>query len=179
MDVPQVAHIARAREIFLKELRETANVSASARAAGVARRTVYVWRYADPEFAEAWADAELEAADTLEREAWRRAVEGVDEPVFHLGQKCGQIRRYSDRMLEILLKGHKPEKFVERRILTGANGGPIETHELSAEERAKRVAEILDAGRARRARLAAPGAAGDADDLESKPGAEAGDGQPG
>jgi hypothetical protein len=41
----------------------------------------------------------------LEAEARRRAVQGWDEPVFHQGRKVGTIRKYSDRMLEILLKG--------------------------------------------------------------------------
>lgn len=87
----------RARATFLEQMRETCNVSHSARAAGVPRRTVYNWREADPEFAAAWDDAEEEAADALELEARKRAT--VDK---------------SDRMLEILLKAHRPEKFVER-----------------------------------------------------------------
>lgn len=86
----------RARETFLAELRVTCNVSHSARAAGVGRRTVYDWREADPVFAEAWVDAEEEAVDALELAARNRAIDG------------------SDRMMEILLKAHRPEKYVER-----------------------------------------------------------------
>lgn len=99
----------RAREMFLDELRKTCNVSHAARAAGVGRRTVYQWRDADPAFAEAWADAEEEAVDALELAARERAMDS------------------SDRMMEILLKAHRPEKYVERvrSELTGANGGPI------------------------------------------------------
>lgn len=37
----------------------------------------------DPEYAAAFEDAEQVAGDTLEAEAWRRAVEGTEEPVFH------------------------------------------------------------------------------------------------
>lgn len=54
------------------------------------------------------------ATDALEAEARRRAVDGVPEPVFHQGKKCGTVKKYSDRMLEILLKGHRPEKFREK-----------------------------------------------------------------
>lgn len=86
----------RARETFLATLAETCNVSESARRAGIGRRTAYDWKAADPEFAAAWEDAEEQATDELEKVARQRAIDG------------------SDRMLEILLKAHRPEKFVER-----------------------------------------------------------------
>ena len=57
-------------------LRETCNVSVAAKAACVGRRTVYEWRDAHPASRSAWDEVEQEAADKLEREAWRRAVEG-------------------------------------------------------------------------------------------------------
>ena len=104
----------RAREKFIAVLSESCNVSEAARAAGIGRQTAYEWRAADPSFAAEWEEAEQYAADRLEREAWRRAVEGTQKPVFHKGEVCGFISEYSDRMLEILLKGHKPEKFTER-----------------------------------------------------------------
>lgn len=88
----------RARETFLKVLAEQCNVSEAARAAGIGRRTAYDWREADPEFTAAWDEAEQEAVDKLEKTAWERAT-GTDK---------------SDRMLEILLKAHRPEKFVDR-----------------------------------------------------------------
>jgi len=105
---------ARAREKFIATLRATCNVSEAARTAGIDRATAYRWRDANKEFLGLWLDAEKEAADALEGEAWRRGVEGVEEPVFHQGKVCGHIRKYSDRMLEILLKGHKPKRFVEK-----------------------------------------------------------------
>lgn len=87
----------RARATFLARLAETCNVSESARTAGISRASAYEWRDADPDFAAAWVDAEEQAADALELEARRRAIEDK-----------------SDRMLEILLKAHRPEKYVER-----------------------------------------------------------------
>jgi len=65
-------------------------------------------------FPKIWADAEQAAADTLEREAWRRATEGTDEPVFYKDAQCGAIKRYSDNLLMFLLCGMRPEKFRER-----------------------------------------------------------------
>jgi hypothetical protein len=104
----------RAREIFIATLSEFCNVSEAARAAGIARSTAYEWREDDAEFAALWDEAEQHAADKLEREAWRRAVEGVEKPVYYRGDEVGHVKEYSDRMLEILLKGHRPEKFVDR-----------------------------------------------------------------
>jgi len=104
----------RARTRFIAVLRESCNVSEAARSAGIGRRTAYEWRDADPKFSGEWDEAEQEAIDKLEREAWRRAVEGVDKPVVHQGAITATYKEYSDKMLEILLKGHRPEKYADR-----------------------------------------------------------------
>ena len=90
---------------FLDILRVSCNVTEACKVAGISRRSAYVWREADPDFAAAWKHAEEEAADSLEQVAWKRATEGG-----------------SDRLMEILLKGHRPERYVEkfRGELTGA-----------------------------------------------------------
>lgn len=117
----------RAREKFLSILAKTCNVSEAARAANISRQAAYEWRAEDETFAIAWTNAEQEAADKLEREAWRRGVEGVDKPVTFQGVITDTYKEYSDRMLEILLKAHRPDKFVERTKseVTGKDGGPI------------------------------------------------------
>lgn len=114
----------RARETFLKVLAETCNVTEAARAAGIGRRTAYEWRQADQVFAADWAEAEEEAGDKLEREAWRRAVEGIDKPIVHKGEITDTYKEYSDRLLEILLKAHRGDKFVDRMRtdLTSSDG---------------------------------------------------------
>jgi hypothetical protein len=107
----------RARERFIATLADSCNVSEACRAAGIGRTTAYEWKGEDASFAAAWEQAEQEAADKLEREAWRRAVEGTDKPVTFQGRVCDTYKEYSDRMLEILLKAHRPEKFIERQRL--------------------------------------------------------------
>ena len=116
----------RIRALFLEELARRGIVSDACKAAGVARPTAYGWRDAEPDFAKEWQDALEHAADTMEREAIRRAVEGVDEPVIGRverdrdGQVCDAngnplyIRKYSDSLLNTLLKAHKPDKYRER-----------------------------------------------------------------
>lgn len=98
-------------------------MSDACRAAGIGRTTAYEWKEADPDFAALWTEAEEIAADKLEREAWRRAVEGYDKPVTYQGEITGTYKEYSDRMLEILLKGHRPEKYTERQRVE--HGGAI------------------------------------------------------
>lgn len=117
----------RARTTFLETLRATGNVTGAAAAAGVSRTCAYEHRAADEAFAAAWKEAEEIATDALEAEARRRAIEGVEEPVYYLGKECGRVRKYSDRMLEILLKAHRPGKFRENVSMEHSNpdGSPL------------------------------------------------------
>ena len=97
--------------VFLEGLRATGNVSEAARAATICRSRVYECRQRDPVFAAAWADAQEEAADRLEMEAFRRAVEGIGEDRFFKGDVVGRVTRYSDRLLMFLLKARRPDRF--------------------------------------------------------------------
>jgi hypothetical protein len=65
--------------------------------------------------------AEEAAADKLEREAYRRAVHGVEKPTgWYQGEPGGFVREYSDTMAIFLLKGLRPEKYKERLEMKGA-----------------------------------------------------------
>ena len=112
---------------FLMRLAETGNVSAAARHAGRPRSYVYDCRRRDAAFGAAWADALEEAADRLELEALRRAVDGVDEDKFFQGAVVGQITRYSDNLLMFLLRARRPALF-NRQIsgqMTGQMAGQM------------------------------------------------------
>jgi hypothetical protein len=78
---------------------------------GIYPTTVRRWRSADPAFAAAYDDAVEEAADLLEQECRRRAVEGFDKPVFQGGKQVGIERVYSDMLLAFLIRGRRPETF--------------------------------------------------------------------
>jgi hypothetical protein len=71
----------RKEKCFLEVLAESGNVTVAAQAGGVSRSRMYERRQEDEAFAKAWEEAEQIAADRLEREARRRAVEGVEEPL--------------------------------------------------------------------------------------------------
>jgi hypothetical protein len=71
---------------FLEALAATGSVTTAVGAASTSRTRVYELRKADPDFANAWQDAEDTAADRLEEEARRRALEGVPEPLVTGGK---------------------------------------------------------------------------------------------
>jgi hypothetical protein len=131
------------RADFIDMLRKTGNVLGSARGVGVTQSYVYRLPKTDQAFADAWADAIDEAVSLIEEEARRRAVDGWDKPVFYRGRQIGAIRRYSDHLLGLLLKMHRPEKFGERR--SGRIGPPSDLV-----ERLERARARVAAGRAER-----------------------------
>jgi len=100
------------------------NITRAAECVGITRQTHYDWLESDPEYVEEFKKAEQEAADRLEEEARRRAVEGWEEPVFHKGKVVGAVRKYSDALLIFLLKGAKPEKYKER--VANEHSGKVE-----------------------------------------------------
>jgi hypothetical protein len=116
-------------------LAATGSVRKSAALIGTQTSRLYELRKYDEKFDEAWEKAEDIAAAALEAEAWRRATQGVPETVVSGGKIMRHddgtpmmIRRHSDRLLELLLRAHLPEKYREHSAihLYGQNGGPIE-----------------------------------------------------
>lgn len=100
---------------FIEELAENGGiVSRAAKHVGVSRVALYAKRNANMGFAKRWAEAINAGTDVLEEEAFRRAVEGTDRPVYYQGIECGHIREYSDKMLELLLKSRRPHIFREK-----------------------------------------------------------------
>lgn len=132
---------------FLAALTDTANVSRACKAVDIARQTAYDRRDAEPAFAERWQKALELGVEGLEDEATRRAFEGVDEPVFHSGEQCGTVRKYSDTLAIFLLKAHKPAKYRERFDVehTGRNGGPIQNlnANMTPEQAAQTYKEVM------------------------------------
>lgn len=111
----------RKKRAFLAAYSEGGTVTAAAELADIARETHYAWLRIDPVYAAAFRQADEHAADRLEAEARRRAVEGVEESIYHQGKVVGTVQRYSDTLLIFLLKGNKPEKFREHMDMTGAS----------------------------------------------------------
>lgn len=128
------------KRAFLAAYAQCGNVTQAAEAAGIPRSLHYKWLEQEgPEgdaYREAFAQAQEEAADRLEAEARRRAVEGVvryrftkdGDPIRHpvTGEPYYELE-YSDTLLIFLLKAARPEKYADRTKaeITGANGAPF------------------------------------------------------
>lgn len=110
---------------FLAAYRQTASITKAAAAAKIDRTMHYRW-LETLAYRQAFERAADEAAQVLEDEAVRRATEGILEPVFYQGIKCGAVRRHSDGLLQFLLRGFRPLKYSSKAEITGAGGGPLE-----------------------------------------------------
>ena len=79
-------------------------------------------------FARAVKEAYQLWTERLEQEAFRRGVEGVDQPVFNTkqGTIIGHIRKYSDRMLELMLRKADPVGYANKpEIQMNVNAGVL------------------------------------------------------
>jgi hypothetical protein len=127
---------------FLEAFSMTANVRAACLSAGIDRATVYQWEANDPDFADKFHAAELDANDMIRAELFRRAVQGVEKPVVSMGKVVYQdgkplmVREYSDSLLSLLAKARMPEfRDTSRHEVTGKDGGPIQTEGLLIDTR--------------------------------------------
>ena len=104
------------RRVFLDILAKTGKVAEAARACGYTdTATLQAFRRQDEDFAEAWDFALESAAHVLEEEGWRRAQDGVLEPVFYKGKVAGYKTNYSDTLLMFMLRGLKPGVYRENQ----------------------------------------------------------------
>ena len=154
---------ARAQRAFLIAYAKTGNVSQAAKAARISRDTHAHWLHYEGPAGEAYrlafAEAEEMAADLLEQEARRRAVEGVVQyrftkdghPLKH--PKTGKPYVefvYSDLLMRELLKGNRPAKYRDqpKEALSVEDVVTLVTA-LMAGIRAEVIAAIEDRARAR------------------------------
>lgn len=99
---------------FLLNLAVLGNRTRAAKATGMHSCTVWVWRREDDSFRKAYVRAMECAGELHEDEMWRRASEGVLEPVYQGGELVGSVRKFSDSLLMFALKGAMPGKYAER-----------------------------------------------------------------
>lgn len=128
------------RPAFLTAFAKHGLVIDAAKEAGIGRTTVYEERQRNEDFALRWAEIEEWTTEEMEQEARRRAVLGVEEPVFHKGEQCGTIRRYSDTLLQFMLRARKPEVYRERVAIH--HSGELRTEAPEVPESADRLAFV-------------------------------------
>lgn len=132
------------KQLFLAELSAHGIVSRAARRAspGASSGAVQTFRDAratDPDFAAAWDSALEEARAAVEYELHRRAVEGWEEPIYggrYRERIVGTARRYSDRLLELRVKGLLPQYRDSSNIALNNFVGQSAASELTSQLRA-------------------------------------------
>lgn len=125
-------------EVFLDGLRAGHTIAVAAYSIGVSRDTVVGWRKAseatrDPntgvctdDFADRWESAIEAGTDLIEQEAIRRATEGYERPVYQGGQLVGTTTEYSDTLMNLVLRGRRPQRYnTERHEHSGPGGKSI------------------------------------------------------
>jgi hypothetical protein len=145
--------------VFLESLARTGVITKSCHQAGVNPTTVLRLRRSNPKFERACIEAERRFTDRAERELFRRAIDGVEEPIYQGGKLVGTKLVYSDSLLLAVVKARKPDLYRERSTVEHALAGPVvdarRQRAILADPEAARLACELDARLAQRA-LPAP-----------------------
>jgi hypothetical protein len=129
--------------LFLEVLRAGGSIEKACQTAGFSRASAFAWKSKHPKFAERWSAAIEAGTDLIEDEATRRAIEGVQRPIYQGGKLVGFELVFSDRLIELLLKARRPSKYREHASLEfhGSIDGQAE-----ASSAYERLAKKLDAG---------------------------------
>lgn len=104
----------RKKRAFLIAFVVQGTVLKAAETAGVKRTIHYHWLKTDPEYAAAFEEAEKLSADLLADEAFRRAVKGVQRPIYQGKELVGYETVYSDTLLIFLAKARNRPKYDDR-----------------------------------------------------------------
>lgn len=108
---------------FLEALRSMPIIRHGCDAVGINRTTARRARETDEAFAKAWDDAMADGIDKAETAAYKRAVEGFEEPVIDKGRLAYRYERY------IVTHEHaetgEPVEEEKWRMVLDANGQPI------------------------------------------------------
>jgi len=113
------------KEAVISTLTEIPNITAVCKLLGVSKSTVDEHRGKDKAFDALVRDAIEEGYDMLEYEAWRRAKEGVSEPLLYQGEVVGHVQKYSDTLLKFLLKGRRRKVFGDSQFIGADDTGKV------------------------------------------------------
>jgi hypothetical protein len=117
-------HTPQTRARVIEEFRACGRVDIACERCNIDRSTHYDWLKRFPDYKEAFDAVRAETAQILEDEAWRRAVEGTEKPIYQGGRLVGTVREYSDSLMTWLLRGLNPQRYGERMEVTGNASGP-------------------------------------------------------
>lgn len=104
------------KEPFLEQFKKYGTIVSAAKAVGISREVVYLWRREDHEFARSLDEINEEVTEKLEISAFQRAVEGIEKPIYYRGQRVGATREYSDALTMFLLKARNPQNYKDQCV---------------------------------------------------------------
>jgi len=84
------------------------DMTTACRTLGIPIQAVHLWKLADPEVSTRLREAQMLGWATLESAAYRRAVEGISQPVFYKDEIVGYKTEYSDTLLARMLQARVP-----------------------------------------------------------------------
>ena len=112
---------------YLTALRENYGMEATAaKIANVRLTDIRRLRKQSPEFVEQESEIREQCFDVIEREMYRRAIEGVQKDRYHKGEYSHTDIEYSDQLLLALAKGNMPDKYGDKKQITANASGAIE-----------------------------------------------------
>lgn len=87
-----------------------------------------------------------EAVRVIKREeaAHSRAVDGYDEPIYYKGEQCGTVRKFSDRLLELLLMADNPKYRRSEQVVNVSTNMLMQ--QLQAGAAVGQAADVIGAG---------------------------------
>ena len=112
-------------EEYLELLRQTGLKIRSAKAVGLDVSSMKRYRKENPDYDDRVEEAVSEYRESIESEIKRRAMEGIDSPVFYKGELVNTQKQYSDRLLELHAKRHIPAYRDKHAVDHNVNGGVL------------------------------------------------------
>jgi hypothetical protein len=103
---------------FFHHLGRTGSVTVAAQRAQLRRSSLYQRRRDDEEFAERWAQALDLGVERLQDNAMNRAMNGTEKPVWRNGRQVGSVRQFDNKLLQFLLRAHRPEVYGDKKQST-------------------------------------------------------------
>jgi hypothetical protein len=134
----------RKQRKFIKILTKTGCVLDACRGVGISSTSAYRTKEKLPGFAEQWESARKRASTSLEAVAWKRAVEGVEEPVYHQGKFSHMAVKRSDSILRLLMIGADKKKYGRMGAVGHAKIGEEERERIRREAKQELRAKMKD-----------------------------------
>lgn len=125
----KVFNVTRKRQL-VKVMKETGNKKTACAAVGITPAHLDKIMAKDHNLYKRFKEAEATYLAELEAEARRRAVDGVEEPVFYKGAVVGYVNKYSDDLLKTLLKAADRDKYGTKTSVENTTTISVKNDEL-------------------------------------------------